>query len=150
MKRLALLLAVICFMGFAGFIAGKYFKPTSVDFDGSAQRTETTYKLPLGRFTMQIVKPSRFYNIRFNMDVYITGAANFEKMNGGLARNQMREEILRKLSDMVETTLWVDESNNSDITADQISEMITKRLILTYPMVKTAQISDLASSRVGR
>lgn len=150
MKRLALLLAICTFMGATGFLAGRYFKPVEAESASAVSGQETLYKLPLGRFTMQIVKPSRFYNIRFNMDVFITGATNFENMNGGLARNQMREDVIKQLSNLVETTLWVEEKNETDIGADEIAEMIKRRLMLIYPMVKTIQVSDLASSRVVR
>lgn len=139
-------------MGTAGFFAGRHLTKVEAEPVVAAvtEKNEPLYKLPLGRFFAQIVKPKHFFNIRFNLDVYIVGAANFERMNGGLSRNQMREEVLRHLSNMVETTMWVEESKKAEIDENELGLAIARRLYQAYPMVRTAQVSELLATRNSR
>ena len=150
MKRLLLLLGLIVLMGGAGFAAGRYFAPPADDMLAQGGKKETLFKLPLGRFTAQVVKPQRFFNIRFQLDVFIAGASNFEKMNGGLSRSRMREDVIRHLSTMVETTLWVQESDQMELEQDELAFAIARKLYQTYPMVRSARIDGFATSRVDR
>lgn len=150
MKKCVLLLVLLLAMAGVGFAAGKYLAPPKDAPTQSSEQKETFYKLPLGRFTVQVMKPKRALNIRFNMDVFIVGAANFEKMNDGLSRNQMREEVIRHLSNMVETTLWVQETEQQDIDQLQLASTIVQKLKRNYPMVRKAEIFDFATSRQER
>lgn len=152
MMKILLFITLVGVMGTAGFFAGRHF--TTVEdapvLAAVTSENEPLYKLPLGRFFAQIVKPKHFLNIRFNLDVYIVGAANFERMNGGLSRNQMREEVLRHLSNMVETTMWVEESKKAEINETEFGLAIARKLYHTYPMVRTAQVSELLAIRNTR
>ena len=150
MKRFIIFASLICLMGGVGFVAGQFFKPDQENATDLGKQRELLFKLPLGQFTMQIVKPSLFLNVVFDMDVYIAGAGNFEEMNGGLSRNEMRDEVIRLLSNMVETSLWVDEENVKDVTPEQLESRIIQKLTHSYPMVRSIEISDLVSSRKDR
>lgn len=151
-KILLLLLGLAGAMGATGYAVGTYLSPPAADDDTilSTATNETLYKLPLGRFTVQVIKPSRFFNIRFNMDVYIAGSANFERMNGGLSRSRMREDAMRHLSNMVETTLWVEETDQAELDPDALALTLARKLYHSYPMVRSARITDMATSRVDR
>lgn len=150
MKRLIIAGVIVAVMGGAGFAAGRFLAPPEPVEMPATDPSEILYKLPLGRFTVQVLKPERFFNIRFNMDVFITGAANFEKMNGGISRGRMREDVILHLSNMVETTLWVQESRETEIDQDELALAIARKLYQTYPMVRSALISDFVTSRVSR
>ena len=153
MKGLIILGVLIAIMGGAGYAAGKFFapplppEPAMIDV---GEKKETIYKLPLGRFTVQVVKPTRFFNMRFEMDVFVAGAANFERMSSNLHRSEMREDVIKHLSNMVETTLWVKESVNTDPVPDDVAIAIARKLYQTYPMIRSAQISNFVSQRVDR
>lgn len=150
MVKYALLAALISIMAGVGFAIGKYIFPAANTSEIIASTKDTLYKLPLGRFTIQVVKPNRFLNIRFNMDIFIVGAANFDSMNDGLSRNQMREDVIRYLSDLVETTLWVKETSQEDIDQVGLARIIIQKLKRDYPMVRRAEMSNFATSRTER
>ena len=150
MKRLLIFGALIVLMGAAGFAAGRYFTPVPEPTFSHTSKTETLYKLPLGKFTTQVVKPNRFFNIAFKLDVFIAGASNFEKMNGGLSRNRMREDVIAHLATMVETTLWLQETDQVEIDKDELGMVIARNLYQEYPMVRSARVDELATSRVDR
>lgn len=150
MKILVLFLMLSVAMGTVGFLVGRSFiPPTSQDLS-EADANDILFKLPLGRFTVQLLKPSKITNIRFNMDVFIVGAANFERMNGGLERNQMREDIIRLYSNLVETRLWIEDESATSIDGQRLADLLLKRLIIHYPMIRSVSITDVAANLVDR
>lgn len=150
MKSLIILGVLATLMGGTGFMAGRYFAPEQDPVPAFATQKETLYKLPLGKFTTQVVKPTRFLNIAFKLDVFIAGASNFEKMNGGLSRTRMREDVIGHLATMVETTLWVEETDQVEIDQDELAMAVARKLYQEYPMVRSARISEFFTSRADR
>ena len=150
MKRLLILGTLVVLMVGVGFAAGRYFAPAPDPAFSYTSKNETLYKLPLGKFTTQVVKPNRIFYIAFKLDVFIAGASHFEKMNGGLSRSRMREDVIAHLATMVETTLWLQETDQVEIDQDDLGMDIARKLYQEYPMVRSARVNELATSRVDR
>jgi hypothetical protein len=152
--KIALLVLVALIMSAAGFVFGTYLMAQQSKLTDSADNAsnpkEVLYKLPLGRFTVQVIKPEEFLNIRFKMDVFITGATNFERMNDGISRSRMREEVMQHLSNMAETTLWAEDLRTVPLDPSELASNITNKLYQQYPMVRTAQILEFSSAQVDR
>lgn len=154
MKKIALLVLLVLAMGAAGFAAGTYIVPPKDQMAGHAggdrSSKEVFYKLPLGRLTVQVIKPAEFWNIRFKMDVYIIGASNFERMSDGLSRTKMREEVMQHMLNMAETKLWANDFNTFPLEPEELARKIARNLYHRYPMVRTARITDFVTSQVER
>ena len=152
MKRIVLFVTLAVAMAATGYTLGKVLLPSkaSQTKNSMAVGEDLLYKLPLGRFTVQVIKPSQFVNIRFVMDVYIDGAQNFERMNGGISRSRMREDVLRHMSNMAETTLWSEGTTTDALVPETLAFNIASKLYHRYPMIRTARISEFATSEVER
>ncbi len=150
MKRIITFVGLVLVMGGVGFAAGQYFAPKPEVVGLPDSQRETLYKLPLGEFTVQVVKPERFFNIYFELEVFVAGASNFERLYRRVNRSRMRAEVTEYLSTMVETSLWVDEVQRKDLDGDELAMRIARNLYQTYPMVRSARLVDLATSRVER
>ena len=154
MKKIAGLIALMLMMGVVGYGVGLYLNEsksaTTLAVSEEAQGKEVLYKLPLGRFTVQVIKPDEYLNIRFKLDVFIVGAANFERMSDGLSRLKMREDVMRLLSNMAETSLRTEDRATTLLEPDNLAHTIASKLHHGYIMVRTAKVTELASSLAER
>lgn len=157
MKKLIIILLGPLLLGPAGYFLGKMMAPAPVEVaeaspdDGTgivaATPNEILYKMPLGKFTVQVLQPRSSLHILLDLDVYIAGAANFERLNGLEGRNRMRDATVGIISDMAETTLWLEKGEEEHIDQAQLAEDIVRKLHQKFRSLRTAQINEFNTAR---
>lgn len=157
MKKLIIILLGPLILGPAGYFLGKMLAPPPTEVadatmeDGTglvaATSSEILYKMPLGKFTVQVLQPRSALHILLDLDVYIAGAANFERLNGLEGRNRMRDATVGIISDMAETTLWLERGEEENIDQAQLAEDIVRKLHLKFRSLRTAQINEFTTAR---
>ncbi|WP_372884245.1 flagellar biosynthesis protein FlgH [Shimia sp.] len=150
-KVLVLVLAAAVFAA-AGYFAEPFlFRPpepevTAEDGQAPAPPPQTLFKMPLGKFVLQMSHKKRRMHLLFDVDIYIAGAANFEKMNGAMGRAQLRDTTIREISEMAEAALWIDIDDIENLDRRFLAEQLVRQLYLTYPMVRTARINQFTAT----
>lgn len=157
MKKLIIILLGPLLLGPAGYFLGKMMAPEPVEAAASADENgagivaatpdEILYKMPLGKFTVQVLQPRSSLHILLDLDVYIAGAGNFERLNGLEGRNRMRDATVGIISDMAETTLWLDKGEEEHIDKAKLAEDIVRKLHLKFRSLRTAQINEFNTAR---
>lgn len=158
MKKLILILLGPLILGPAGYFLGQMMAPEPVDAASAdpmmdkagevhATADEILYKMPLGKFTVQVMQPKSVLHILLDLDVFIAGAADFERLNGMEGRNRMRDATVMIVSDMAETSLWLDKGEEENIDQAQLAEDIVRKLHHTFRSLRTAQINQFNTAR---
>lgn len=157
MKKLIIIILGPLILGPAGYFIGKMMAPAPVEATESAPESdagmvaatqeEILYKMPLGKFTIQVMQPKTVLHILMDLDVYIAGAADFERLNGLEGRNRMRDATIGIISDMAETTLWLEKGEEEHIDTDKLAEDIIRKLHLKFRSLRTAKINEFNTAR---
>lgn len=111
---------------------------------------EILYKMPLGKFTVQVMQPKDIVHIVIDLDVYLAGAGEFERLNGAEGRSRMRDAAIGILSDMAETTLWLDEGEENNLDDRALVEEIVRNMHRDFAAIRTARINQLSAARTQR
>ncbi|WP_131814607.1 flagellar biosynthesis protein FlgH [Cognatishimia maritima] len=116
---------------------------------GAAHATaeEILYKMPLGKFTIQVLQPKSVLHILLDLDVYIAGAADFERLNGLEGRNRMRDATVGIISDMAESTLWLEKGEEDNINQQELATDIVRKLHMKFRPLRTAKINEFHAER---
>jgi flagellar basal body-associated protein FliL len=158
-KKLLFIVVVPLIMAAVGYAAGVFLAPepamqagqyTEGGSAASDAPREILYKMPLGKFIIQVMRPARIVHIRINLDVYIAGAGEFEKINGSEGRARLRDATIGIISDMAETTLWVEEGKEKDIDKEELARQIVRSLYRKFPMVRSARVNEFDTTRSAR
>lgn len=152
MKTLLLVVLIPLILGAIGYGVGTFLAPKPTPAPGKIAESprEILYKLPLGRFTVQIMHPRRLVHIQFNMDVYVAGAGDFEAINGLQGRTKLRDAVIAVVSDLAEGTLWAVDSRDSEIDQEDLARQIVLGIYPDFPMVRSARIEGLSSALSAR
>jgi hypothetical protein len=166
MKKLLIILLGPLLLGPAGYFLGKMMAPDPAEVaemedkraaemaekpgEVAATPKEILYKMPLGKFTVQVMQPQTTLHLVIDMDVYLAGASEFERLNGAEGRARLRDSAIGVLSDMAETTLWVDEGEESNIDTDALLEELVRKMHRSFDAIRTARINQFNHARVLR
>ncbi|MCH2250645.1 MAG: hypothetical protein MK042_12700 [Cognatishimia sp.] len=116
----------------------------------AAAPKEILYKMPLGKFTVQVMQPENVLHIVIDMDVYLAGASEFERLNGAEGRARLRDGAIGVLSDMAETTLWVDNGEEQNLDRLKMIEEIVRKMHRDFDAIRTARINEFNTARTSR
>ncbi|MGR3813988.1 MAG: flagellar biosynthesis protein FlgH [Cognatishimia activa] len=116
----------------------------------AAAPKEILYKMPLGKFTVQVMQPESVLHIVIDMDVYLAGASEFERLNGAEGRARLRDGAIGVLSDMAETTLWVDPGEENNLDRLKMIEEIVRKMHRDFDAIRTARINEFSTARTNR
>ncbi len=150
-KKLLIAFPIILVMLAAGYFLEPYIFQSAPDSEAVADMEPKKpkvmlFKMPLGKFTLQVVKDKRNLHMNFNIDVYIAGSAEFERMNGAMGRVKLRDATVAAIAEIAETALWVDREDIQNIDRRVLVEDIVRRLYRSFPMVQTARINEFAAT----
>ena len=116
----------------------------------AAAPKEILYKMPLGKFTVQVMQPENVLHIVIDMDVYLAGASEFERLNGAEGRARLRDGAIGVLSDMAETTLWVNKGEEQNLDRLKMIEEIVRKMHQDFNAIRTARINEFNTARTSR
>lgn len=156
MKMILFLFLLPLTLGAAGFFAGKMMAPSSeaapVEDEVVAHATpqEILFKMPLGKFTIQVMQPKKVLHIVIDMDVYLAGASEFERLNGAFGRASLRDGTIAAVSDLAETTLWLEEGQEANIDVEELAAQIVRKLYREFHSIRTARINQITTNRSPR
>lgn len=155
MKKLLLAFLLILVMGSSGFALGWFYlsrPPAEAGMDDQDDATERTvvYKMPLGEFTFQVLQPNRILHIVIDMDVFISEVAAYEELGSKGGRARLRDTTITAVSDMAETTLWVDEGEEDSLDKATLARQIVLQLNKSFSPVKSARINQFHVSSAPR
>ena len=160
MKKLIIILLGPLLLGPAGYFIGKMMAPEPVEMADAMEKDkagevvatpeEILYKMPLGKFTVQVLQPRSVLHILLDLDVYMAGSANFERLNGLEGRNRLRDATVGVISDMAETTLWLEKGQEEQIDQAELAEEIVRKLHLKFRSLRTAKINEFTAARTLR
>ncbi len=108
---------------------------------------EILYKMPIGKFTVQVLQPRSILHILMDVDVYLAGASEFERLNGLEGRMRLRDSTISIISDMAETTLWLEKGEEEEINQEELAEEIVRKLHRNFGAVRTARINEFNFAR---
>ena len=116
----------------------------------AAAPKEILYKMPLGKFTVQVMQPENVLHIVIDMDVYLAGVSEFERLNGAEGRARLRDGAIGVLSDMAETTLWVNKGEEQNLDRLKMIEEIVRKMHQDFNAIRTARINEFNTARTSR
>lgn len=154
MKKILIFLLIPVVLGATGFFIGRFFL-TPAAKDSAVEIVQVTpkltlYKMPLGKFTIQVLQPGRILHILVDVDVYIAGAVAFNELNGTEGKARLRDAVVAIGSDLAETTLWIEEGTEDQLDRDQIAELIVRKLHRSFNSVRSARLNMMATTRSTR
>lgn len=153
MKKLLLIGLIAALMGAAGFAAGRYLLQPDPDASSEAAQAKgksVLFKMPLGKFTFQVLQPDRILHIVVDMDVYIDNVAAFERLGGAGGKARLRDSTISAVSDLSETLLWVGKGEEGNLDKQAMAEQIVLKLHAAFPSVQSAQINTFFVSDTPR
>lgn len=150
-KKLILGLALALPFGAAGYF-GEQFVARPEPEEKMAKEpmaakveSDMLFKMPLGKFTIRVAKETRVLHLLFDIDLYLLGATEFERLNGAMGRALLRDGTISVISEMAETALWITEEELENLEKRFLAEQIVRKLYLTFPMVRTARINQFTA-----
>ncbi|MDC0739457.1 flagellar biosynthesis protein FlgH [Cognatishimia sp. SS12] len=152
MKKLLLILLGPILLGPAGYFAGQMLAPEPPAPEPAAVKAHVTkeeilYKMPIGKFTVQVLQPHSILHLLMDIDVYIAGASNFERLNGASGRTRLRDATVSIISDMAESSLWLEPGEEVNIDQALLAEDIVRKLHLRFQSVRTGRINEFHAER---
>ncbi|TDK50217.1 hypothetical protein E1832_07360 [Antarcticimicrobium luteum] len=141
-------------MGGVGFAMGRYLLesggPALADDAVAGVERETLYKMPLGKFTFQVLQPTRILHILIDMDVFLDDVTVFEQVNGTVGRARLRDATISAASDMAESMLWVGKGEEQALDTAAMAGRLVLKLHSGFPAVRSAQINQFMASSKPR
>lgn len=143
--------------GAAGYFGGQMMAPEPKPMDDKKASMEkekdappVLFKMPLGKVTIQVIRPKVAKHMLLDLDIYINGAKAFESINGAMGRAKLRDATVIAVAQLAETELWMLNEDVSEGTKRKLAEYIVREVHKTYPEVLTARVNKLDYTTAGR
>lgn len=149
MLKIAALIVLVFGAGALGYFGEGFIRPKSAPSPENSAFTaekQLLFKLPLGKFTMQIMQSDRTLHIAFDMDVYVMGAQAFQKINGAVGRARLRDAIVTALAELAETDPDIGKPIDDDIRMEQLAAKLVRKLFVDFPEIRTGRINNFSAN----
>lgn len=160
MKKIIVALVIVLVMGGAGFLAAKFTAPPPKDPEAiaaaraaeeqAAKERLMLLKVPLGKFTVQVIRGVHISHLLFDIDMFLSGVAEFERLNGAMGRALMRDGVIKAVSELAEMELWAGGGELVEIDKVWLAEQIVLRVNETVPAARAARINSLVAGPFTR
>jgi hypothetical protein len=151
MIKIAILGALVAASAAVGYFVEPVLRgekaPSSAQME---EKPALLFKLPLGKFTTQILMRENVLHVVFDMDVYVVGAEAFERTNGALGVARLRDATVRALSELIETNYTFADMLEAPEGKAALAEMLVRKLYRSFPEIRTARINTLQTSVTDR
>ena len=134
--------------GALGYFGERFLRPTQPPGpqDALGEKKALLFKLPLGRFTMQLLQPRSTLHLVFDIDVYVMGSGAFQDINGAGGRARLRDATVTAIAELAETDLSLGEPMDEEERKKKLAAQIVRKLYVNYPVIRTAQINSYKSN----
>lgn len=153
MKRILILLMLPLLFAPVGYYVGLRLvgEPAPAADENAIEAAETVlYKMPLGGLTIQVLQSKSILHVVMDLDVFLEGASEFERLSGAEGRAMLRDATITAISDLAETTLWVQEGQEKTITDEALAKQIAFKLYRKFDAVRATRINRLLVLRSNR
>lgn len=153
MLKIAAVVVMVVGAGTVGYFGESFIRPKpapSPENTAFAAEKQLLFKLPLGKFTMQIMQRDRTLHIAFDMDVYVMGAHAFQKINGAVGRARLRDAIVTALAELAETDPDIGQPIDDDIRMEQLAAKLVRKLFVDFPEIRTGRINNFNANATLR
>ena len=141
---------VVAGAGAAGFFGERLMRPTEApagpEEAAKEAKAEALFKLPLGKFTMQLLQPRSTLHLVFDIDVYVMGAGAFGEINGAVGRAKLRDATVTAIAELAETDLSLAAPMDDAERKKKLAAQIVRKLYVDFPVIRTARINSYKSN----
>lgn len=144
MLKVVIMGVIVVAAGALGYVGEQFMRPTAAPppADDVPDKTKKLlFKLPLGKFTMQVVQTRSTLHLVFDFDVFIMGAAAFQEINGAVGRAKLRDATVAAIAELAETDLTLAEPMEDSERMEQLAAKIVRKLYEDFPVVRTARVN---------
>lgn len=139
--------------GAAGYFGEALLRPSAApegEMPVAEKKQELLFKMPLGKFTMQITEPQRIIHLVFDIDLYVMGAGAFQDINGAVGRAELRDATVTAIAEIAETKLGLADAVMDEAGKTRLAEEIVRELYPNWPMVRAARINSFIANPTDR
>ena len=144
MTKLLIMAVCVAGAGALGYFGERLLRPAAAPATlnpFATEKSELLFKLPLGKFTMQIAQKTRKVHIAFEIDVYIMGSSAFQNINGAVGQAKLRDGMVTAIAELAETDPELLEGDNKEANKKALAEKIVRKLYVDFPMVRAARLN---------
>lgn len=144
MIKYLILACCVAGAGALGYAGERFLRPTEAPEPNSAaaEKQDLLFRLPLGKFTMQVLQNREILHIVFDMDVYVMGAAAFDEVNGSFGRARLRDATVAAIAELAETEPGLTDAANEEARKQELSDQIVRKLYLSFPSIRAARMNS--------
>ncbi|NRB03706.1 MAG: flagellar biosynthesis protein FlgH [Rhodobacteraceae bacterium] len=143
--------AAAALFGAAGYFGGMFLAPEpapppapdKMAMEAKPEPKALLFKMPLGKVTVQIIKPKRIMHMVADIDLFVMGVAEFEAINGAMGRARLRDAVVTSVAELAETEIWMLKEDSSEKTRRMLSEYLVRRIYEDFPSIRTARVNSL-------
>lgn len=149
MIKLLIIGVFVAGAGALGYFGERFMRPTEAPVpEGTVAETkpEHLFKLPLGKFTMQLLQPRSTLHLVFDIDVYVMGSVAFEAINGSVGRARLRDATVTAIAELAETDLSLAAPMDAEERKKKLAAQIVRKLYVDFPVIRTARINTYKSN----
>lgn len=153
MVKFLILGVAVAGAGAAGYFGEQFFRPTAApegEHAAVAKKPELLFELPLGKFTMQIIRDNQILHLLFDVDVFILGSAEFQKINGAVGQARLRDATVTAIAELAETELALAETVMNEEGRTALAAQIVRKLYVDFPIIRTARINSFVANTTAR
>ena len=151
MIKILMLVVAVIGAGAAGFFGERLLRPVQApeaEMAHDAPKEEPKmllFKLPLGRFTVQIPQRAQVVHMVFDIDVFILGEHAFAEINGAMGKARLRDATVTAIAELAETDLTLAQTKNTETELAELAAKVVRKLYLVFPEVRTARVNSFVS-----
>jgi hypothetical protein len=141
-----LIAASVIGAGAMGYVGERFMRPTASAPSGQAVTQELMFKMPLGKFTMQIMQSRKVLHLVFDMDVFVMGEVSFHEINGAVGRARLRDATVSAIAELAETDQSLAQPIAEETRKAELAAQIVRKLYVNFPAVRTARLNSFYSN----
>lgn len=149
MLKVIVMAVLVLGAGALGYLGERFMRPTAAPPPEHAPMEKTKkllFKLPLGKFTMQIIQTKSTMHLAFDLDVYVMGEGAFQGINGAVGRAKLRDATVTAIAELAETDHDLAETEDDAGRMEQLAEKLVRKLYVDFPEIRTARINKLTAN----
>ncbi len=99
---------------------------------------------------MQIIRDNQILHLLFDVDVFILGSAEFQKINGAVGQARLRDATVTAIAELAETELALAETVMNEEGRTALAAQIVRKLYVDFPIIRTARINSFVANTTAR